>query len=150
MYSDCLLSTQYLKYDSKRNVTASFPVSQKSCHSTLWHLYGRKEAVKYKQEANKQTAASLFHMEISHRPRNVHPVAFISFSEFLLVQDSELLCRTVTFCDRKWLNPLNPKLNPICYLLALLPYHFLHVSRIRDKSLTLWLLMSYIYDIGSL
>ena len=44
------------------------------------------------------------------------------------------------------LNPLNPELNPICYLLALLgAYHFLHVSRIKVKSLTLGLLMSYIY-----
>ena len=34
-------------------------------------------------------------------------------------------------------NPLNPELNPICYLLALLAHHFLHVSRIRVKSLTL-------------
>jgi len=42
-------------------------------------------------------------------------------------------------------NPLNPELNPICYLLALLAYHFLHVSRIRVKSLTLRLLMSCIY-----
>ena len=43
-------------------------------------------------------------------------------------------------------NPLNPELNPICYLLALLgALHFLHVSRIRVKSLTLRLLMSYIY-----
>ena len=34
-------------------------------------------------------------------------------------------------------NPLNPKLNPICYLLALLgAHHFLHVSRIRVKLLT--------------
>ena len=44
------------------------------------------------------------------------------------------------------INPLNPKLNPICYLLALLgTHHFLHVSRIRVKSLTLRWLMSYIY-----
>ena len=42
-------------------------------------------------------------------------------------------------------NPLNPELNPICYLLALLAHHFLHVSRMRVKSLTLRLLMSYIY-----
>jgi len=33
-------------------------------------------------------------------------------------------------------NPLSPELNPICYLLALLAHHFLHVSRIRVKSLT--------------
>ena len=43
------------------------------------------------------------------------------------------------------LNPLNPELNPICYLLALLAHHFLHVSRIIVKSLTLRLRMSYIY-----
>ena len=43
------------------------------------------------------------------------------------------------------INPLNPELNPIYYLLALLAHHFLHVSRIRVKSLTLRLLMSYIY-----
>ena len=43
-------------------------------------------------------------------------------------------------------NPLNPELNPICYLLALLgAHHFLHISRIKVKSLTLRLLMSYIY-----
>jgi len=43
-------------------------------------------------------------------------------------------------------NPLNPELNPICYLLTLLgAHHFLHVSRIRVESLTLRLLMSYIY-----
>ena len=34
-------------------------------------------------------------------------------------------------------NPLSPELNSICYLLALLAHHFLHVSRIRVKSLTL-------------
>jgi len=43
------------------------------------------------------------------------------------------------------INPLNTELNPICYLLALLAHHFLHVSRIRVKLLTLRLLMSYIY-----
>ena len=50
-------------------------------------------------------------------------------------------------CDvrNSLLNPLNPELNPICYLLALLAHSFLHVSRIRVKPLTLRLLMSYIY-----
>ena len=44
------------------------------------------------------------------------------------------------------INPLNPELNPIFYLLALLgAHHFLHVSRLRVKSLTFRLLMSYIY-----
>ena len=45
----------------------------------------------------------------------------------------------------KLFNPLNAELNPICYLLALLAHHFLHVSRIRVKLLTFRLLMSYIY-----
>jgi len=36
------------------------------------------------------------------------------------------------------INPLNPELNPICYLLALLgAHHFLHVSRIRLKALVI-------------
>ena len=48
------------------------------------------------------------------------------------------------------INPLNAELNPICYLLALLgAHHFLHVSRIRVKSLTLRLLMPYIYIYGA-
>jgi hypothetical protein len=42
-------------------------------------------------------------------------------------------------------NPLSPELNPICYLLALLAHDFLHVIRIMVKSLTLRLLISYIY-----
>ena len=51
---------------------------------------------------------------------------------------------SMSLCERA-LNPLNAELNPICYLLALLAHHFLHVSRIRVKSLTLRLLMLYIY-----
>ena len=48
------------------------------------------------------------------------------------------------------INPLNPELNPICYLLTLLgAQHFLHVSRIRVKLLTFRLLMSYIYIYGA-
>jgi len=44
------------------------------------------------------------------------------------------------------INPLNPELNPICYLLTLLgAHHFLHVSGVRVKSLTFRRLMSYIY-----
>ena len=46
------------------------------------------------------------------------------------------------------INALNPELNPICYLLALLgAHHFLHVSRMRVKLLTFRLLMSYIYGV---
>jgi len=46
----------------------------------------------------------------------------------------------------KLFNPLKPELNPIFSLLALLgAHHFLHVSRIRVKLLTLRRLISYIY-----
>ena len=54
-------------------------------------------------------------------------------------------CGFLEFYLTKNINPLNPELNPICYLLALLAHNFLQVSRIRVKSLTLRLLMSYIY-----
>jgi transposase len=54
--------------------------------------------------------------------------------------DTPVLC-----IGRKVLNPLSPELNRICYLLALVAHDFLHVSTIRVKSLTLRLLMSYIY-----
>ena len=53
---------------------------------------------------------------------------------------------TLAFISQIVFNPQNPELNPIYYFLALLgAYHFIHVSRIRVKSLTLRLLMSYIY-----
>ena len=55
-------------------------------------------------------------------------------------------CICVIFIDFDLFNPLNPELNPIYYLLALLgAHHFLHVSRIRVKLLTFRLLMSYVY-----
>ena len=59
----------------------------------------------------------------------------------------------ISACYFSHINPLNAELNPICHFLALLGvHHFLHVSRIRVKSLNLRLLMSYIYiyDISSL
>jgi len=54
-------------------------------------------------------------------------------------------CQAVRGCGQ--FNHLNPELNPICYLLALLAHHFLHVNRIIVKSLTLRLLMSYMYGV---
>ena len=54
-------------------------------------------------------------------------------------------CITVHYTEQS-VNPLNAELNPICHLLALLGvHHFLHVSRIRVKSLNLRLRMSHIY-----
>ena len=63
----------------------------------------------------------------------------------LYVTTKGIVCGTVLRRIQE-INSLNAELNPICYLLALLGAHcFLHVSRIRVKSLTLRLLMSYIY-----
>ena len=57
----------------------------------------------------------------------------VETSKFSQLLHQEIACR--------FINPLNAELNPMCYLLALLlAHHFLHVSRIRVKSL-----MSYIY-----
>ena len=61
----------------------------------------------------------------------------------IYVQSMFMWPSNVTYIE---FNPLNAQLNPICYLLVLLgAHHFLHVSRIRVKSLTFRLLMSYIY-----
>ena len=55
-------------------------------------------------------------------------------------------CTLQVSCVKRGFNPLNPELNPICYLLAILgAHHFLHVSRIKVKLLNFRLLMSYIY-----
>ena len=84
-----------------------------------------------------------------------HPTAWGKQSEFVSSRQSgqilaavrtgfECSCNGQNGCR---FNPLNPELNPICYLLALLgAHHFLHVSRIRVKSLTLRQLMSYIWS----
>ena len=78
----------------------------------------------------------------SHKKKreNVYHFSCCGWSD----RDSNPVCVRLQ-CMYSCINPLNPELNPICYLLALLAHHFLHVSRIRVKSLTNRLLMSYIY-----
>ena len=54
------------------------------------------------------------------------------------------ICRKTIISLKNTINPLNTELNPICYFPALLgAHHFLHVSRIKVKSLTLRLLMTH-------
>ena len=66
--------------------------------------------------------------------------------DILIIFDQNKISETAIIIYMNNINPLNPELNPICYLLALLgAYHFLHVSRIKVKLLTFRLLMSYIY-----
>jgi len=47
---------------------------------------------------------------------------------------SLILCIVLTAYNYVHIKPLNAELNPICYFLALLVHHFLHVSRIRVKA----------------
>ena len=61
--------------------------------------------------------------------RQIYKNKLIVFNKYIYIY---LLTKALSF------NLLKPELNPICYLLALLgAHHFLHVSRIRVKSLTL-------------
>jgi len=80
---------------------------------------------------------------ISGFSHSVNEIAFFwDFTQRRLVGCYRRFGATYQF----YLNPLNPELNPICSLLALLgAHHFFHVSRIRVKLLTFRLLMSYIY-----
>ena len=91
-------------------------------------------------------------MDGEKKHRELNNNAMTAFSkEFANKEHISLCCRLKLnlLRDIKFtyilINPVNAELNPICYLLALLAHHFLHVSRIRVKSLTLRLLMSYIY-----
>ena len=82
---------------------------------------------------------------------HIHTVSVLQHE--MCVDRSLRLCKTAVarnkYCHTcPWFefNPLNAELNPICCLLAWLgAHHFLHVTRIRVKSLTLRLLMSCIY-----
>jgi len=75
----------------------------------------------------------------------------IKVSEYTIKSISQIYCslrfikHTNSNLVKIIFNPLKPELNPICFLLALLAHHFLHISRIRVKSLTLRWLLSYIY-----
>jgi len=80
--------------------------------------------------------------EPSKFPRVIHNI----YSDNCTIIKRKKTC-TILCISIYWMfNPLNPELNPICYLLALLAHRILHVSRIRVKSLTLRLLMSYIWS----
>ena len=77
----------------------------------------------------------LFHISSTFSPRHI-VLQYLQIDQFLIHAG----------IPKNTFNPLNPELNPICCLLALLgANHFLHVNRVRFKSLTLRELMSYIY-----
>ena len=70
-----------------------------------------------------------------HEPQtlNIQNCFFLSWD-----RNAKLVLRMTPKHSIEHINPLNSELNLICYLLALLgAHHFLHVSRIRVKLLTL-------------
>jgi len=85
------------------------------------------------------------HIIIQFVHKNQTQLLTLSLIKTFLSFEAHVVLHTVSSAGSRNIKPLNPELNPICYLLALLGApHFLHVSRIRVKLLTFRLLMSYI------
>ena len=83
---------------------------------------------------------------INNQTVSIHMRTYLETSRKYLDLGSVITISKTKLFSEMYVNPLNPELNPICYLLALLgAHHFLHVSRIRVKLLTFRPLMSYIY-----
>jgi hypothetical protein len=59
---------------------------------------------------------------VSRSPCFVYTYSEVTIFYFVLFEDGH--------SDGITINPLSPELNPICYLLAFLTHHFLHVSKI--------------------
>ena len=104
----------------------------------------------FKNFTTNEDIATKFEADLPHCVRNVKEKNVLLFkfccNVFIgvrIIKEMPRSVASVTPCIK--INPLNTELNPICYLLTLLAHHFLHVSRIRVKSLTFRLLMSYIY-----
>jgi len=79
-------------------------------------------------------------------PSSQTPLAYVLSLLYEIIYRVHIKQKTAAVPLASFIDPLNPELNPICYLLALLgAHHFLHVNRIRVKLLTFRLLMWYIY-----
>ena len=105
----------------------------------------RRSGVRY-GSYNKQTSSSIRRSPngLSNGSKTCDNISeLIIYTNNIVLKATDNKFSTLQFTTV--LNPLNPESNPICYFLALLAHHFLHISRLRVKSLTLRLLMSYIY-----
>jgi len=80
----------------------------------------------------------VFPANVLHRELQVSPASIIQPLHRTHSFTSHQICvflPTESFVKHHTFNPLNPELNPICHLLALLEaHHILHVSRIRVKA----------------
>ena len=82
---------------------------------------------------------STFKTTLRHTPKdsNIKNETREPEKQSKVVEVQTLFCE-IRIGNKLKFNPLKPELNAICYLLALLgAHHFLHVSRIRVKLLTL-------------
>jgi hypothetical protein len=70
-----------------------------------------------------------YDITVANRPK-FQPSYWLGYLIFAVLLPWSLLVNL----GNNYINPLNPELNPVCYLLALLgDHHFLHISRIRVK-----------------
>ena len=56
------------------------------------------------------------------------PIKLLASQAHYVNSYKNLSTKVMKCCANIYFNPLNPELNPICYLLALLAHHFLHIS----------------------
>ena len=113
--------------------------------SQIWYITQTTFTTPYRNWTKRQHAK----IPLEDMSRNIKTKGRQKMSEGQLKPNSDSTA-TVLPLIMLMLNPLNAELNPICYLLALLGgHHLIHVSRIRVKSLSLRLLMSYIYIYGA-
>ena len=97
-------------------------------------------------EEYKSRSVSSFDFHATVISRRLGPSVFLSALSSNVLSPCSSLSVNDQVSEPAPFNPLNPELNPICYLLALLgAHHFFHVSRIRVKILTFRRLTSYIY-----
>ena len=114
-----------LKFEIRRQV-CNFIVILPACHITCTH----------RQMFINNNSAFAAAMVITQEGCQT-PTSILLPRTILLPFIYKLLPNVAPSNNSPYLDPLNPELNPICYLLTLLAHHFLHVSRIKVKSLTL-------------
>jgi len=121
-----------------------------NCICSLWFIYPCGDRPLYRLGGNwvpEESCLCVSYWSVLRRKLIAITAHVISNTknEWSLSMRIDIRLNFLKFNMKNAFNPLNPELNPICYLLALLAHHFLHVSRIRVKLLTFRRLMSYIY-----
>ena len=121
-------SSQFLSFQQRSQRIHSF-----YCYISVTDVSRNKRIERWQK--NKTTEGSV----VKTFPRGSLLSKCHTFSQFACKCDCIYAYKKYTDVPAPiYINPLRPELNPICYLLALLrAHHFLNVSRIRVKLLTL-------------